>query len=406
MHLKIGLPKGSLQEATFNLFGKAGWNFRVDARSYQPVVDDPEISAILIRPQEIPRYLRDGILDVGLTGKDWIEDNDAAGDVHEVAELTYSKATRNPMRIVLAAPADSPIESARDLQGKRIATEYVRLTERYLSHHAVRNATVEFSWGACEVKVPEGLADAIVVNTETGNSLRAHNLRIVDTLLTSTTRLVANHDSWADGEKRAKIENMAMLLQGALNAQALVGLKMNVACADLQNVLAQLPALRRPTISALSDDGWAAVEIIIDEKQARELIPNSSALVPKASSNTHSTKSCTEHSPRIHQRQDGPPVCNRRPILICLVRQDDRGGSESIRREQGVHELFGVEDPQVFGLFADADDLDGDAKFLPDRDDDAAARRCRPTWPARCPSPQRRPELLGLPDGVLAGRGV
>ena len=272
MQLKIGLPKGSLQEATFKLLGKAGWDFRVDARSYQPVVDDPEISALLIRPQEIPRYLRDGILDVGITGQDWIEDNDAAGDVHEVAELSYSKATRNAIRIVLAAPDGSPIEGARDLAGKRIATEYVRLTERYLAHHAVRDASVEFSWGACEVKVPL-LADAIVVNTETGSSLRAHNLRIVDTLLTSTTRLVANKNAWADSKKRAKIENLAMLLQGALNADVLVGLKMNVARADLDAVTAQLPALRRPTVSALSEDGWAAVEIIIDEKQARELIP-------------------------------------------------------------------------------------------------------------------------------------
>lgn len=270
MQLKIGLPKGSLQEATFKLFEKAGWNIRVDSRSYQPVVDDPEISALLIRPQEIPRYLEDGILDVGLTGKDWIEDNNA--DVHEVCELTYSKATRNAIRVVLAAPNDSPIESARDLAGKRIATEYVRLTERYLSHHGVGDASVEFSWGACEVKVPV-LADAIVVNTETGSSLRAHNLRIVDTLLTSTTRLVANHAAWADPEKRAKIEDMALLLTGALNADALVGLKMNVAKDQMDAVIAQLPALRRPTISALSDDGWVAIEIIIEEKAARDLIP-------------------------------------------------------------------------------------------------------------------------------------
>jgi ATP phosphoribosyltransferase len=270
MLLKIGLPKGSLQEATFALFRKAGWEFRVDARSYQPVADDPEISALLIRPQEIPRYLEDGILDVGLTGKDWIEDNGA--DVHEVAELTYSKATRNPIRVVLAAPQDSPIESARDLAGKRIATEYVRLAERYLQAHGVGDASVEFSWGACEVKVPV-LADAIVVNTETGSSLRAHNLRIVDTLLISTTRLVANHAAWADGEKRAKIENMAMLLQGALNADALVGLKMNVAKAQLEAVVAQLPALKRPTVSPLHDNGWVAVEIIIEERQARDLIP-------------------------------------------------------------------------------------------------------------------------------------
>ena len=272
MQLKIGLPKGSLQDATFKLFSKAGWEFRVDSRSYQPVVDDPELSAMLIRPQELPRYLRDGILDVGITGRDWIEDNDAADDLHEVAELAYSKATRNAIKIVLAASNDSAIESARDLAGKRIATEYVRLTERYLAHHAVKDASVEFSWGACEVKVPV-FADAIVVNTETGNSLRAHNLRIVDTLLTSTTRLVANKTAWADPAKRAKIENIAMLLQGALNADALVGLKMNVAQSQLGDVTAHLPALRRPTISALSEDGWVAVEIIIDEKQARELIP-------------------------------------------------------------------------------------------------------------------------------------
>jgi ATP phosphoribosyltransferase len=275
MLLKIGLPKGSLQDATFSLFKRAGWDIRVDARSYQPVIDDPEINALLIRPQEIPRYLEDGILDVGLTGKDWIEDNGA--DVHEVAELAYSKATRNPIRVVLAAPerpapGQVPIENARDLAGKRIATEYVRLTERYLGHHGVVGASVEFSWGACEVKVPV-LADAIVVNTETGSSLRAHNLRIVDTLLTSTTRLVANHDAWADAEKRAKIENLAMLLRGALNADGLVGLKMNVAETQLEAVVAQLPALKRPTVSSLYDSGWVAVEIVVEEKQARDLIP-------------------------------------------------------------------------------------------------------------------------------------
>lgn len=270
MQLKIGLPKGSLQEATFKLFERAGWNIRVDARSYQPVVDDAEISALLIRPQEIPRYLEDGIIDAGLTGQDWIEDNQA--DLQEVCELQYSKATRNVMRIVLAAGQDALIESPRDLAGKRIATEYVRLTERYLKHHGVEGASVEFSWGACEVKVPV-LADAIVVNTETGSSLRAHNLRIVDTLLTSTTRFVANHQAWADPEKRQKMEDMALLLAGALNADALVGLKMNVARDQLTEVSNALPALRRPTISPLSEEGWVAIEIIIEEKQARDLIP-------------------------------------------------------------------------------------------------------------------------------------
>ena len=275
MLLKLGLPKGSLQEATFKLFGNAGWNFRVDSRSYQPIVDDPEISAILMRPQEIPRYLQDGILDAGLTGKDWIEDNGA--DVHEVCALTYSKVTRNAIRIVLAVqenpPAGvTPINSVHDLHGKRIATEYVRLTERYLAANGVTDARVEFSWGADEVKVPV-LADAIVVNTETGSSLRAHQLKIVDTLLTSTTRFVANHAAWADPEKRAKIEDMALLLTGALHAGSLVGLKMNVATSNLTDVVKQLPALKKPTVSPLYDDGWVALEIIIEEQQARDLIP-------------------------------------------------------------------------------------------------------------------------------------
>ena len=270
MPLKLGLPKGSLQEATFALFAKAGWNIRVDSRSYQPTVNDSEISALLIRPQEIPRYLQDGILDAGLTGKDWIENN--AADVHEVCELTYSKATRNPIRVVLAVAQDSPVQSPADLHNTRIATEYVQLTERYLASHNVQNARVEFSWGADEVKVPV-LADAIVVNTETGSSLRAHNLRIVDTLLTSTIRFVCNHAAWDNPQKREQIENMAMLLTGALNAHDLVGLKMNVAQDQLAGVVAQLPALKRPTVSPLYEEGWVALEIIIEEKQARDLIP-------------------------------------------------------------------------------------------------------------------------------------
>ena len=270
MTLKLGLPKGSLQDATFKLFANAGWDFRVDSRSYQPVVDDPEISALLIRPQEIPRYIEDGIIDAGLTGKDWIEDN--AADVHEICELTYSKATRNAIRVVLAAPNGSAIEGPKDLAGKRIATEYVRLTERYFAQHDVPDVKVEFSWGACEVKVP-ALADAIVVNTETGSSLRAHNLKIVDTLLTSTTRFIANHSAWADPVKRAKIEDMSLLLLGALNADALVGLKMNVSTDSLNEVVAQLPALKRPTVSPLFGDAGFAVEIIIEEKTARDLIP-------------------------------------------------------------------------------------------------------------------------------------
>jgi ATP phosphoribosyltransferase len=270
MKLKLGIPKGSLQEATFTLFKKAGFEFRMSSgRSYHPVVDDPELEPLLIRPQEIPRYIEQGILDAGLTGKDWIEDN--GSDVVEVAELTYAKATLNPIRVVLAAPNDSAIESARDLAGKRIATEYVRLTERYLARHNVA-ATVEFSWGACEVKVPE-LVDAIVVNTETGSSLRAHNLKIVDTLLVSTTRLAVNRAAWEDGWKRAKIENIALLLRGALNAEQLVGLKMNVARTNLDAVTALLPALKNPTVSPLMTPDWVALEIIVAENTVRDLLP-------------------------------------------------------------------------------------------------------------------------------------
>ncbi|MFM7320709.1 MAG: ATP phosphoribosyltransferase [Armatimonadota bacterium] len=269
MPLRLGLPKGSLQEATFKLFAQAGWTIRVDARSYQPVVDDPNLEAVLIRPQEIPRYLEDGIIDVGLTGHDWIQD--CGADVREICELAYSKATRNPIRVVLAVSQDAPVHGPADLAGKRIVTEYVRLTERYLAGHGV-GARVEFSWGACEVKVP-ALADAIVVNTETGSSLRAHNLRIVDTLLTSTTRLVCNHDAWNDAAKRAAIEDMAMLLTGALNAGGLVGLKLNVSADYFDAVVARLPSLKRPTVAPLHGDAGFAIEIIIEEKMARELIP-------------------------------------------------------------------------------------------------------------------------------------
>ncbi len=268
--LKLGIPKGSLQEATFALFKKAGFDFRMSSgRSYHPSVDDPEIAPLLIRPQEIPRYIEQGILDAGLTGKDWIEDN--GSDVLEVAELSYSKATLNPIRVVLSVSNDSAIQSVHDLQGKRIATEYVRLTERYLAKHNV-TAHVEFSWGACEVKVPE-LADAIVVNTETGNSLRAHNLKIVDTLLTSTTRFAVNRQAWEDGWKRAKIENITMLLRGALEAEQMVGLKMNVRREQLETVTALLPALNTPTVAPLADGNWVALEIIVADKTVRDLLP-------------------------------------------------------------------------------------------------------------------------------------
>jgi ATP phosphoribosyltransferase len=270
MKLKLGLPKGSLQDATFKLFAQAGWNVRVDSRSYHPIIDDPELEPILMRPQEIPRYLEDGVIDAGLTGWDWIKDNGA--DVVEVCELTYSKATRNPMRIVLAVAGDSEIQSVKDLEGKRLATEYVRLTNKWLDENSV-TAHVEFSWGADEMKVPQ-LVDAIVVNTETGSSLKAHKLRIVgDPIIISTTRFVANKTAWADPEKRAKIEAMGMLLTGALNAGALVGLKLNVAKEDFESVIAQLPALKKPTVSPLWGDEGFAIEIIIEEHQARDLIP-------------------------------------------------------------------------------------------------------------------------------------
>lgn len=269
MKLKIGFPKGSLQEATFAILRKAGWEFQVNSRSYMPSSDDDEIDALLVRPQEIPRYVEDGILDAGLTGKDWIESSGA--DVIEAAEFRYSKSTFRPIRVVVAVKDDSDFKTIKDLQGKRISTEYVDLTKRWLETNGV-SANVEFSWGACEVKVPE-LADAIVVNTETGSSLRAHELRILETILESTPRLIANKASWEDPWKRNKIENMAMLLQGAINAEQLVGLKMNVPVEKLDEIMGILPALKTPTLSPLSDEGWVAAEIIVEEKVSRDLIP-------------------------------------------------------------------------------------------------------------------------------------
>ena len=269
MVLKLGLPKGSLQEATFNLFEKAGFNFRTSSRSYQPVVDDSEIEPILLRPQEIPAYIEQGIIDAGLTGADWIADTGAT--VHEICELRYSKLTNNPIRIVLAVHNDSPFQSAKDLAGKRIATEYVRLATRYFKDLDVE-ADVEFSWGACEVKVPQ-LVDAIVVNTETGSSLRAHNLRIIETLLTSTTRFVCGESAWKDEWKRHKLESLEILLTGAMNASKMVGLKMNVPEANQTEILSLLPSLKNPTISPLADPAWVAAEVILEEVQVRDLIP-------------------------------------------------------------------------------------------------------------------------------------
>jgi len=267
--LKFGLPKGSLQEATIEKMAKAGYNISVSSRSYVPYIDDEEIKIRLIRAQEISRYVELGYLDCGITGYDWIQENNSK--VHEVGEFLFSKATRQPARWVLAVPEDSPIKSVKDLAGKRIATEVVNLTKRYLRQHKVK-AEVEFSWGATEVKAHE-LVDAIVEITETGSSLKANKLRIVDTLLASTPRLIVNHTAWKDAWKRRKIETLALLLRGALEAEAKVGLKMNIARKNLDGLLKTLPALRNPTISQLSLEGWVAVETIIDEHIVRELIP-------------------------------------------------------------------------------------------------------------------------------------
>jgi len=267
--LRFGLPKGSLQEATIEKMAKAGFNISVSSRSYIPYVDDDELEVRLIRAQEISRYVEHGYLDCGITGHDWIIENGSR--VHEVGEFIFSKVSRRPARWVLCVPENSPVKSVKDLEGKRIATEVVNITRRYLKKHGVR-AEVEFSWGATEVKAHE-LVDAIVEVTETGSSLRANKLRIVDELLSSTPRLIANHDSWKDEWKRKKIETMAMLLRGALDAEAKVGLKMNIAETNLAGLLESLPALRNPTISNLSQKGWVAVETIIDEHVVRELIP-------------------------------------------------------------------------------------------------------------------------------------
>ncbi|MCF7837327.1 MAG: ATP phosphoribosyltransferase [Candidatus Marinimicrobia bacterium] len=265
----LGLPKGSLQEATVALLKKAGWAVKTGSRSYVPSVDDPEIQARLIRAQEISRYVEHGMLDAGITGQDWVEEN--GSDVVEVADLIYAKQGLKPVRWVLAVPNDSPIQSVRDLEGKRIATEAVGLTRRYLEQNGV-NAAVEFSWGATEVKAPE-LVDAIVEITETGSSLRANNLRIVETVMASTTKLIANRAAWADAGKQAKIQNLALLLTGALLAETRVLLKLNARAADQARVLALLPALHAPTVNALSDSDWCSIETVVEESAVRELIP-------------------------------------------------------------------------------------------------------------------------------------
>lgn len=267
--LKLGIPKGSLENATVDLFRRAGFNITVSTRSYFPAIDDPEIECMLIRAQEMARYVEDGVLDAGLTGLDWIMETGAT--VHKVADLVYSKQSFGKVRWVLAAPENSAINGVKDLEGKIIATELVGFTKQWLARHGV-TAKVEFSWGATEVKPPV-LADAIVEVTETGSSLRANKLRIVETLLESNTQLIANVDSWKDDFKRHKLEDIRMLLEGAINALGKVGLMLNVQKTDLAAVLAVLPALKNPTISPLSSGDWLAVNTILDESTVRNIIP-------------------------------------------------------------------------------------------------------------------------------------
>ncbi|HZZ72245.1 MAG TPA: ATP phosphoribosyltransferase [Pirellulales bacterium] len=267
--LKLGIPAGSLQDATAELFRRAGYKITFHSRSYYPTINDEEIECLLIRAQEMARYVQDGVLDAGLTGHDWIVENQA--DVHEVAELVFSKVSRKPVRWVLCVPEDSPIQKVQDLQGQRIATEAVGITRQFLARHGVE-AKVEFSWGATEVKPPK-LADAIVEVTETGSSLRANNLRIVEEVLVSTTRFIANKLAYEDRAKRQKIDDIALMLNGAMAAEGKVGLMMNVPRDRLQQVLALLPALQRPTVSNLSEEGWVDVNTVLDETIVRNIIP-------------------------------------------------------------------------------------------------------------------------------------
>jgi len=267
--LKLGIPKGSLESATVDLFRRAGYVITTSSRSYFPAIDDPEIECMLIRAQEMARYVEDGILDAGLTGRDWVLETEAK--VEAVADLVYAKQSFGKVRWVLAVPESSPFHSVQDLQGKIIATELVGATRRYLASHGV-TAKVEFSWGATEVKPPV-LADAIVEVTETGSSLRANKLKILDTVLESNTQLIANTEAWSDAWKRRKLEDMRMLLEGAINALGKVGLMLNVHKHDLEAVLGVLPALKRPTISHLSDEEWLAVNTILDESTVRDIIP-------------------------------------------------------------------------------------------------------------------------------------
>ncbi len=267
--LKLGIPAGSLQEATGELFRKAGYKITFSSRSYYPNIDDPEIQCTLIRAQEMPRYVENGSLDCGLTGHDWVLENNAK--VVELAELIFSKVSRRPVRWVLAVPNDSPIQSVKDLEGKHIATEVVELTKRWLAEHGVK-ASVEFSWGATEVKPPQ-LADAIIEVTETGSSLRANNLRIIEEVLQSTTRFICNEEAQKDLWKKSKMDDIVLMLNGAMAAEGKVGLMMNARKLEVDRVLEILPALQKPTISSLSDEEWVAINTIIEEDTVRHIIP-------------------------------------------------------------------------------------------------------------------------------------
>ncbi|MEA2011496.1 MAG: ATP phosphoribosyltransferase [Verrucomicrobiota bacterium] len=267
--LQLGLPKGSLEKTTVEMFKKAGYKIQINSRSYYPSIDDPEIKCTLLRAQEMSRYVEEGVLDAGLTGNDWIEENNS--DVIKVEELIYGKVSRNPLRWVLAVPNNSNIKKPADLEGKRIATEAVGMTKKYLDKYNI-NADVEFSWGATEVKPPH-LADAIVEITETGSSLKANNLTIIDTLCTSTTQFIANKNAWKNKKKRKKIENLAMLLKSVLAAEQRVGLMMNVGKKDLERVMNELPAMRTPTLSPLANDDWYSITTVIEEHVVRDLIP-------------------------------------------------------------------------------------------------------------------------------------
>lgn len=268
--LKLGLPKGSLEEATMELFRRAGWKIRASSRNYFPSADDPELRLSLVRAQEMSRHVEGGVLDAGLTGRDWILEN--ASDVVEVCDLVYSKASTNPARWVLVVPGDSPVRRPADLEGKKVATELVDFTRRYFREQGI-GVEVEFSWGATEAKVVEGLCDAIVEVTETGSTIRAHGLRIVETLLVTNTKLIASHAAWADPWKREKIEHLALLLRGALKADGMVGLKMNVPGQTLEEVIQLLPSLQAPTVAHLHRSDWLSVETVVHETVVREIIP-------------------------------------------------------------------------------------------------------------------------------------